>query len=72
VRSQIHTFSRDGAVATPGWQLIHYSPIIVIGTLLALRIGWCVPTKHWFTGPEYVIDLPDDVTSADGQAWRGT
>jgi hypothetical protein len=33
-------------VATSGWRLIHYSPIIVIGTLLALRIGWCVPAKH--------------------------
>jgi len=55
-----------------GWRLINCSPIIVIGTLLALWIGWRVSVKHWFTGPKHTIDLPDGVTSADEQALEGT
>jgi len=47
------------------WRLINYSPIIVVGTLPALRISWQVSAKHWLTGPNYTIDLPDGVASAD-------
>jgi hypothetical protein len=57
-------------VPVSGWRLMSYSPIIMIGT--RPRIGWHVPAKHWFTGPKHTIDLPDDVTSADGQALEGT
>ena len=56
----------------PDWRLINYSPIIVVGTLLAPRISWHVSAKHWLTGPKHTIDLPDGVTSADEQAREGT
>jgi amino acid transporter len=46
------------------WRLINYSPIVVVGTLLALWIGWHTSAKHWFTGPKHTIDLPEGVTSA--------
>jgi hypothetical protein len=54
------------------WRLINCSPIIVIGTLLALWICWHVSAKYWFTGPKHTIDLPDGVASADEQALEGT
>jgi hypothetical protein len=54
------------------WRLINYSPIIVVGTLLVLRIGWHLSAEHWCTGPKHTIDLPDGVTPADEQALEGT
>ena len=50
------------------WKLVNYSPIVVIGTLIALWIGWHVSAKKWFTGPKHTIDLPAGVTAADEQA----
>ena len=63
-------FSPQGAPWSPlfNWRLINYSPIIVLGTLLALWIGWHVSAKRWFTGPKHTIDLPEGVSSADEQA----
>jgi hypothetical protein len=40
----------------------------VLGTLLALWIGWHVSAKRWFTGSKHTIDLPEGVSSADEQA----
>jgi len=72
--TRVRRFSPTGAPWSPwfNWRLINCSPIIVIGTLLALWIGWHVSAKHWFTGPKHTIDLPDGVTSADEQALEGT
>ena len=51
-----------------GWsslKYVNYTPIVVVGALLLLWIGWHLSAKHWFTGPKMTIDLPPDVTSAD-------
>jgi amino acid transporter len=47
------------------WTALNYSPIVVLGTMLLLWIGWHVSAKHWFTGPKRTIDLPTGVTGAD-------
>jgi hypothetical protein len=41
----------------------------VLGTLLALWIGWHVSVKHWFTGPKHPIDLPEGLVSRRADAW---
>lgn len=47
------------------WKYVNYAPILTIGSLIVLWIGWHLSAKKWFTGPKTTIDLPDDVTSAD-------
>lgn len=60
-------------------KFVNYAPILTIGTLIVLWIGWHLSAKKWFTGPKTTIDLPADVSSADeidlerrhGQTARG-
>ena len=47
------------------WKFVNYAPILTLGSLLLLWIGWHVSAKKWFTGPKTTIDLPAGVTSAD-------
>jgi len=44
---------------------VNYTPIIVLGSLLALWIGWHLSAKKWFTGPKTTIDLPEGMSSSD-------
>ena len=44
---------------------MNYSPIITVGALILLWIGWHLSAKKWFTGPKHTIDLPAGVTSAE-------
>ena len=44
---------------------MNYAPILTIGALIALWIGWHLSAKKWFTGPKMTIDLPPGVSSAD-------
>ena len=50
------------------FRFMNYSPVITIGALFALWVGWHLSVKKWFTGPKHTIDLPPGVTSADEQA----
>jgi amino acid transporter len=59
-----------GPAGVPGnadftWAAVNYAPIVVVGTLILLWIGWHVSAKHWFTGPKNTIDLPPGVTSSE-------
>lgn len=47
------------------WKFVNYAPILTIGALIALWIGWHLSAKKWFTGPKTTIDLPAGVSSAD-------
>jgi amino acid transporter len=47
------------------WTAVNYTPIVVLGALLALWIGWHISAKHWFTGPRRTVDLPAAVSGAD-------
>jgi amino acid transporter len=47
------------------WKFVNYAPILTLGALLALWIGWHLSAKKWFTGPKMTIDLPPGVSSAD-------
>ena len=47
------------------WKFMNYSPIITVGALILLWIGWHLSAKKWFTGPKHTIDLPAGVTSAE-------
>ena len=47
------------------WKFVNYAPILTIGALILLWIGWHTSAKKWFTGPKRTIDLPEGVTSAD-------
>jgi amino acid transporter len=47
------------------WTAVNYAPILTIGSLIALWIGWEVSAKKWFTGPKHTIDLPEGVSSAE-------
>lgn len=47
------------------WKFVNYAPILTIGALIALWIGWHLSAKKWFTGPKMTIDLPAGVSSAD-------
>ena len=42
-----------------------YAPVLTIGSLVALWLGWHLSAKKWFTGPKTTIDLPTGVSSAD-------
>ncbi len=45
------------------WTAVNYTPIVVLGALLALWIGWHTSAKHWFTGPRRTVDLPAGVSA---------
>jgi amino acid transporter len=47
------------------WKFVNYAPILTLGALLALWIGWHLSAKKWFTGPKMTVDLPAGVSSAD-------
>jgi amino acid transporter len=47
------------------WKFVNYAPILVIGSLVVLWIGWHLSAKKWFTGPKRTIDLPPGVSAAD-------
>lgn len=47
------------------WKSVNYTPIVVLGALLMLWVGWHVSAKKWFTGPKLTVDLPTGVSSAD-------
>jgi amino acid permease len=38
------------------WAGVNYAPIVVVGTLILLWIGWHTSAKHWFTGPKHTIE----------------
>jgi amino acid transporter len=38
------------------WKFVNYSPIVTLGTLLAITVWWEVSAKHWFKGPIRTID----------------
>jgi len=63
-------FTPQGAPWSPLFnvKLVNYAPIVVLGTLIALWLGWHLSAKKWFTGPKHTIDLPEGVTSSDEQA----
>src|SRR5215831_20634216 len=51
-----------------GWsslKYVNYTPIVVLGALFVLWIGWHLSAKKWFTGPKMTIDLPEGVSAAD-------
>jgi amino acid permease len=43
------------------WKYVNYTPIVVLGALLALYIYWHVSVKHWFTGPINTLNEPENV-----------
>ena len=47
------------------WKFVNYAPILTVGSLIVLWIGWHLSAKKWFTGPKMTIDLPPGVSSAD-------
>jgi amino acid transporter len=63
-------FSPNQAPWDPTFNIkfLNYSPVLTLGALLALWIGWHLSAKKWFTGPKHTIDLPPEVTSAEEQA----
>jgi len=56
--------STDGT-ADFTWTAVNYTPLVVLGALAALWVGWHLSAKHWFTGPKMTINLPPGVSSAD-------
>jgi amino acid transporter len=48
---------RDGFA----WKYVNYTPIVVLGALLALYIYWHVSVKNWFTGPVNTVNEPENV-----------
>ena len=47
------------------WKFVNYAPILTLGALFLLWVGWHLSAKKWFTGPKMTIDLPPGVSSAD-------
>jgi amino acid transporter len=47
------------------WPAVNYTPIVVLGALLALWIGWHTSAKKWFTGPRRTVDLPGGGTGVE-------
>ncbi len=43
------------------WKYVNYTPIVVLGALLALYIYWHVSVKNWFTGPINTLNQPENV-----------
>jgi amino acid transporter len=50
--------SPGGVPFTDGfeWKFVNYTPIVVLGALALLWVGWHVSAKKWFTGPKNTID----------------
>jgi amino acid transporter len=51
-----------------GWgsmKYVNYTPIVVIGALLALWIWWHASVKNWFTGPKTTVDVPSGVSGSE-------
>jgi amino acid transporter len=51
-----------------GWsslKYVNYTPLVVLGALLALWITWHAGVKRWFTGPKTTVDLPLGTSSSD-------
>jgi amino acid transporter len=50
--------SNLGAPWDPGfaWKYVNYTPIVVVGLLVLLWIGWHVSVKKWFTGPVSTLE----------------
>jgi amino acid transporter len=46
------------------WKFVNYAPVLTVGSLVVLWIGWHVSAKKWFTGPKHTIDLPSGVSSS--------
>ncbi len=46
--------SRRQAAWKPGftWKAVNYTPLVVLGALILLWIGWHLSVKNWFTGPK--------------------
>jgi amino acid transporter len=44
------------------WTAVNYTPIVVLGALILLWLGWHLSAKHWFTGPRRTVDLPIQAT----------
>ncbi len=70
VITSIYFLLPTSPAGTPGnpdftWTAVNYTPIVVIGVLVAITIWWAVSAKNWFTGPKHTIDLPEGVSSAD-------
>ena len=38
------------------WKFVNYSPIVLLGVLLAITIWWQVSAKNWFKGPIRTIE----------------
>jgi amino acid transporter len=47
------------------WTAVNYTPIVVVGALILLWLGWHLSAKKWFTGPKRTVDLPAGVSGAD-------
>ena len=47
------------------WTAVNYTPIVVIGALILLWLGWHLSAKKWFTGPKNTINLPAGMSSSD-------
>ncbi len=47
------------------WKFVNYAPILTVGALVVLWIGWHLSAKKWFTGPKRTIDLPPGISAAD-------
>ncbi|MER6064956.1 hypothetical protein ABT167_28055 [Streptomyces sp. NPDC001792] len=43
------------------WKYVNYTPLVVGGTLLALRLAWELRMKNRYTGPRSTVDLPAEV-----------
>lgn len=43
------------------WKFVNYAPILTIGSVLALWIGWHLTAKNWFTGPKSTIEQPCEI-----------
>ncbi|MFF4690048.1 hypothetical protein [Streptomyces sp. NPDC001307] len=43
------------------WKYVNYTPLVVGGTLLALRLAWELRMKNSYTGPRSTVDLPAEV-----------
>jgi hypothetical protein len=46
------------------WRLVNDAPILTIGSLIVLWIGWHASAEKWFTGPKHTIDTPAGVGSS--------
>jgi len=44
------------------WTAVNYTPIVVLGALFLIWLGWHLSAKHWFTGPRRTVDLPTQAT----------